>query len=421
MNPKNQKIVKLKAENIKRINAVELEVDIAGGLVVVAGNNGEGKSSLLDSIVWALGGKGEIQDEPIQFGRDSARTVVELNDIIVTRSYHRQDDGRITSNLLVKGRDGLKLDSPQQVLDRLVGSLTFDPLAFTLMKPGEQYDTLTKLVGLDLDTLDKEYKATEDARRESNRSIKELTTRRDGIPAPGPLPEVEVSVDELKAELTRRQNANKSAIKGQGARVQADQLVAKRRQELAHVEHLLTLAIEAQKSTLEEFPEKAEMDEAEVVEQIAKAASLAGDRANAKMIDNLNEEITTAATASSGFSETMERIKATKAQMVEGAAFPIDGLEVAEGVVRYNGAPLHQSSSAEQLKVSVAMGLASNPNLRVMLIRDGSLLDERSLLEVKEMIEEAGAQLWIEVVGEREGATVIIEDGSIKEEVTHGV
>ena len=48
-------INKLEIENVKRIKAVKIEPS-ATGLTVIGGNNNQGKTSVLDSIAWALGG-----------------------------------------------------------------------------------------------------------------------------------------------------------------------------------------------------------------------------------------------------------------------------------------------------------------------------------------------------------------------------
>ena len=49
------KINKLEIENVKRVKAVKLE-PTANGLTIIEGRNGQGKTSILDSIAWALGG-----------------------------------------------------------------------------------------------------------------------------------------------------------------------------------------------------------------------------------------------------------------------------------------------------------------------------------------------------------------------------
>jgi DNA repair exonuclease SbcCD ATPase subunit len=96
------------------------------------------------------------------------------------------------------------------------------------------------------------------------------------------------------------------------------------------------------------------------------------------------------------------------------ANFPIADLGFVDDGVTYRGLPLQQASSAEQLRVGLAIAIAANPKLRVMLIRDASLLDDDSMQIVKDMAAEHGSQVWMEVVSQDAGkCTVIIEDGSI--------
>ena len=94
---------------------------------------------------------------------------------------------------------------------------------------------------------------------------------------------------------------------------------------------------------------------------------------------------------------------------------PVPGLELGDDYVMFNKVPLEQSSTAEQLRVSVAIGLSLNPKLRVLLIRNGNMLDEDSMALVAKQAEEANAQLWCEyVTADAEGCSVFIEDGEVK-------
>ena len=49
------KINKLEIENVKRVKAVKIEPS-ENGLTIIGGRNNQGKTSVLDSIAWALGG-----------------------------------------------------------------------------------------------------------------------------------------------------------------------------------------------------------------------------------------------------------------------------------------------------------------------------------------------------------------------------
>src|SRR5712672_643307 len=86
---KFMKILGLKIENHKRIGLVEMTLTNKG-LIIIAGKNGQGKSSLLDGIEDALkGGAGDSR--PVRKGEEKSRNTLELGDkppaeFIVTRT-----------------------------------------------------------------------------------------------------------------------------------------------------------------------------------------------------------------------------------------------------------------------------------------------------------------------------------------------
>jgi hypothetical protein len=104
---------------------------------------------------------------------------------------------------------------------------------------------------------------------------------------------------------------------------------------------------------------------------------------------------------------TLDMIDAKKQKMLDDAEFPIDGLAVDDHQVLFNDIPLEQASTAEQLRVSVAIGLALNPSLKVLLVKGGNDLDSASLKLIAEQAAEADAQIWMERVSEsKEGVGV---------------
>lgn len=417
------KIIQLKSENVKRLKAIEINPDES--LVVIKGSNGQGKSSVLDSIEMALGGKRSIPSKPVRDGEEQATIAIDLGQLKVERTI--KPDG--SSTLKVTGQENARLASPQAVLDVLVGSLSFDPLAFSRMKPTEQAETLRKIAGLDFAELDAERARVYAERTEINRDVKRAQHALESVPADPEAPAAEVSVSDLAADLGAAQAASDAATRhdravdtlwrdaaNMGARIDAlNAEIARAKTAITELEQQRSSAIaDASKREQEAQTIRGSMpDVAAIRERIANAESLNRRVRDQERRRALADEAKELADASEAKTSRIDEIDAEKARLVREAKMPLSGLGFDEHGVLLEGVPFSQASSAEQLRASAAIGLALNPRLRVMLIRDGSLLDEKSLRMLGEFAEQHGAQIWVERVGDHDACGVLIEDGEV--------
>lgn len=424
-------IIKFEAQNVKRLRAVRI---IPGkGPVVIGGNNAQGKTSILDAIEMTLGGKDSICERPIRDGQNSAHVVIETDEYTITRKFSAAGGTTLT----VCNKDGIAQKSPQGILDSLTAKISFDPLEFTRMKPAEQAAQLRALVNLDVSGLEAEEKKAYDARTEVNRDAEKLKHALSLTPESNEAPDAEVSLKDLTSEYqiaVQKNSANQSA-----------------RNSLAEIEQRISRHSEAEElelQTIKSLEEKLEaakgrLKEAQKKTSDAKAELEKGREAIAKLIDidisDIQSRISNAESQNAAFRRKQERLKlqnqlaekssealtltskiedlkAQKQKKLDEVKFPVEGLSLDAGEVQFNKIPLKQASAAEQLRVSIAIACAMNPKLKVMLIRDGSLLDENSMKLLVEEADKAGAQIWIEVVGNRSDCSVVIEDGEIQSE-----
>ena len=116
---------------------------------------------------------------------------------------------------------------------------------------------------------------------------------------------------------------------------------------------------------------------------------------------------------SAGLSVKIEQCDKEKAKMIAKAKLPVEGVGFGDGFVTFNGVPLDQASSAEQLRVSISVAMSMNPKLRVIRIQDGSLLDSDSMKMIEDMAVDKGFQFWVEQVDETGKVGVVIEDGHV--------
>lgn len=442
------KIVRLAAENFKRIKAVLIEPD--GSAVIIGGKNMAGKSSALDAIKAAIGGKKHCPEEPIRRGAKKAEIILDTETLTVRRTFTKKG-----SQIEVTAKEGSDYDgkAPQTMLDDLIGGLSFDPLEFSRMKPPEQAEIVRKLAGLDFADVDAKRDELYVSRTELGRDLKRETGILASLPEIKDPPSAEVSIADAVRELDRRRRVNEAnehrreAL--QAKRAGAEML--KTTIEETRTDHIQTLSrrrddlddvIRQVQAELEQITKnadgkiarlnaEAETGSAELAELGPMVAKLVDeDMAEAQAVIDGAEEINTKYRQATKREEAAARVRQTnagykklsteidnlderKSQAIRAAKYPIADLQVTDEGVELNGLPFEQASSAEQLRCSVAMGLALNPKLKVLLIKDGSLLDEENLATVAKMAADAEAQVWIERVGAGAECTVVIEDGAV--------
>lgn len=404
----SHRIIQLEAENTKRLRAVQITPQ--GHLINIGGRNGQGKTSVLDAIEMALGGGRSIPEKPIRDGEQTARVVLKTEDLIITRTF---SEGK--SRLVVTNRDGARFTNGQQVLDALMGKLSFDPLAFTRLEPKKQAEALRDLIGLDTSELDRRRELVFNTRTDINRDVKRFQAARDRSKHHDGVGESEQSATEILASI---ESANESNERIRGLHNE----IASRTKSIQLIDDeigRLTKRREEEEAAREAAREACSGRSFINTEQFKDALSQIEDH-NRKVRENIDhatitEQLDDATRRSDELTEEIECIDAEKAQVIREAKFPIEGLGIDDsGTVLYNDIPLAQASGAEQIRVSVAIGLAMNPTLRVLLVREGSLLDSDSLAIIEQMAAERDAQVFCERVGEGDECQVIIEDGMVK-------
>jgi len=414
---KPQTIIRLEAENVKGIRAIEITPD-GGPVVVVGGENEAGKSSVLDSIAYALAGKGALPSRPIRDGEEKAHVILETEEIVVTRRFTEKG-----TSLVVTGKDGAKFTSPQTMLDKLTGALSFDPLDFARQKASVQMATLKNLVGLDFADLDEQRGSIYAQRTVTNGNARSFKAQLEATLFNEGVPDKEVSLSELIAERDRCQAHNAIIGKLERTIKQEEDEVARQKirmgllkAELQTATSKVDAAVARRRQAVGSVDVMGKLMDTDAI--TAKIESAEGT--NRKVRENgqyraLGAQYVATGKEADDMTGQIQDIDDKKATMLAEADFPVEGLGLGENGVEIKGVPLDQCSGAQRLKLSVAMGLAMNPTLRVLLIRDGSFLGDNNLATISEMASEAGAQIWIERVGEDDNVTVIIEDGCVKQ------
>lgn len=412
------KIIALEAENLKRLTAIRIEPD--GNLVQITGKNGQGKTSVLDAIWWALDGTTHVQSKPIRQGEEQAVIKLDLGELKVTRKFRAKEDGTYTTSIIVENGEGARFPSPQKMLDELLGELTFDPLAFTRMKDQDQVHALRSLVpDFDFAKAEQEIKEAFDERAICNRTARDSKTVAEEISRD--LPE---EIPEFIEDSTALHDAYAKAVE-ESAECEARHAKKDRiSNRIIQIEEERRKLMDEWTNLTAELEAVGDIPDLEAIQdKIAKArASVQSVEVNnriaekAKTRDFKFDESKKAEAKSIDLTRKIDSIKAQAKEAIASADMPIKGLSISNGAVHLDNVPFEQASDAQQLQASIGIAMALNPTLKVIRVRDGSLLDQDAMQILAKMADDKDYQIWIERVDGSGKVGFVLEDGHLKQE-----
>jgi len=417
--PKHYRLVELRTENFQKLKAVAIRFDET--VLKVSGRNDQGKSSLLSAVAAAIGGPKAFPEKPVRVGEESGEIFLDFGELKLTRKFWNKEGGGIGQSLRLEFSDGKRPKEPQTVLDALRGSkIADDPIAFSKLKPKERYDLLKQLVP-DFDFEDQAARRLELSvdRTIVGRERDRARGAADSIVVPAGARSAIVDVTELAAELRaagdhnalvdkRAEGRSHAAEEIETLRDEADRLVAQAKAKNAQAD-----ALELKLNGAEELAAK--IDTKAIEDQIANAETAnAGARSLASKLSK-EAEAKALETKYDGLTASIKALDEAKQTAIEQAKLPVPELTFgSDNDILLDGLPFDQASTARKIRVSTALLMALKPDLRVLLVREGSLLDDDARAALEADAKANDFVVLLETVGTANGdGGITIEDGEV--------
>ena len=416
------KINKLEIENVKRVKAVKIEPS-ANGLTVIGGPNRQGKTSILDSIAWALGGD---RYKPSQAHREGSMTPPNIH-IVMNNGLIVERKGK-NSTLKVIDPNGQK--AGQQLLNGFVEELAIDLPKFMESSNKEKANTLLQIIGVgpQLVQLEREEEEIYNQRR----AIGQIADQKEKFAKEQPFypdaPKELVSVADLiqqQQEILARNGEN------QRKREQIQQIeyqvqqgknnsdrVTQQINELQGQLQTLTGLQEATLKDLETARKSAEnlQDEstAELEQNLQNIETI-----NIKVRTNLDkdkaeEDAKLQRQEYQKLTSKLEDVRTKKTDLLKNANLPLPELSVENGELIYKGQQWDNMSGAEQLRVSTAIVRKIKPDCGFILIDKLEQMDLATLNEFGKWLEQEGLQAIATRVSTGDECSIVIEDGYVQ-------
>lgn len=409
------KINKLEIENVKRVKAVKME-PTANGLTIIGGNNGQGKTSVLDSIAWALGGN---KFKPSQAQREGSAIPPNLH-IVMSNGLIVERKGK-NSDLKVIDPDGNK--AGQNLLDSFIDELALNLPKFMQQSSREKASTLLQIIGVgeQLVLLEKEEQDTYNRRHAIGQIAdqkEKFAKEQEYYPeAPKDLVSASDLIKEQQEILARNgenQRKRENLANIQRQHEEATKNVERLKLELSEAETKLANAIQDLVTANKSVENLVDESTAELEKSITEI-----DEINRKVRANLDKD--KAEEDARGYraeyeelTEALTDVRKRKAALLDNADLPLAGLSVEDGELIYNGFKWDNMSGSDQLKVATAIVRKLNSNCGFVLLDKLEQMDQESLKEFGDWLEAEGLQAIATRVSTGEECSIIIEDGYVK-------
>ena len=401
------KISKLEFENIKRIKAVKVE-PTAKGLTVIGGNNNQGKTSVLDSIAWALGGD---RYRPSKATREGSIIPPHLH-IVMSNGLVVERKGK-NSDLKVIDPNGQK--GGQQLLNEFIEQLALDLPKFMQSSNKEKADTLLQIIGVGdkLYELEKEEQEVYNRRHafgqiadQKEKFAKEMNYYPDApkeLVSPSELIRQQQEILARNGENQRkRDNLKNLEIRAAQVQEQIDELL----QTQMKINDDLSIAKMSAIDLEDKSTEALEKNIADIETINLKVqTNLSKEKAEDDALEYKNQYVQ--------LTTQLENIRKNKSDLLNKADLPLPGLTVENGELLYNGFKWDNLSGSDQLKISTAIVRKLNPNCGFVLLDKLEQMDINTLNEFGEWLESEDLQAIATRVSTGGECSIVIEDGYV--------
>ena len=401
----SMKINRLEIENVKRIKAVKLE-PAENGLTIIGGNNNQGKTSVLDSIAWALGGD---RYRPSQATREGSVIPPYLH-IVMNNGLVVERKGK-NSDLKVTDPSGKK--AGQQLLNEFVNQLALDLPKFMEANGKEKAQILLQIIGVGdrLTQLEQEEKQlynerlaigriTDQKKKFANEQTYYPDAPREIISAADLIRKQQEILARNGENQRKRENLHRLEQEYQQVTEEMAQLLKRQ----TALEEDLSTARKSAQDLMDESTEELEKSITQIDEinrrvraNLDKEKAEEDARDYAEQYDRLTGEI--------------NRVREAQTELLNQAELPLPGLSVQDGELVYQGQKWDNMSGSDRLKVATAVVRRLNPQCGFVLLDKLEQMDVRTLKEFGAWLEKEGLQAIATRVSTGGECSILISDG----------
>lgn len=410
------KINSLELENVKKIKAVRL-TPTQNGLTVIGGRNGQGKTSVLDAIAWALGGD---RFRPSAAKREDSVLPPRLH-LVLSNGVVVDRKGK-NSALTVTDPTGKR--SGQQLLNDLISVLALDLPRFLHATDREKTDTLLQIIGMkeQVDQLEQVETNLYNRRHSIGQIADQKKKYARELPFYTDAPDEPVSPSELIAQQqailaqngeNQRKRLHAAALKGQVEQLQAKvDTLTKQLADANAALFAVTRDYETAQKSAQELVDQSTAQLEENLRQIEEINAMVRTNQDKRRAEQEAKEYEDEYLQ---LTQQLTDTRRKKSDLLAHAPLPLPGLSAEQGALTYQGQKWDCLSGSDQLKVATAIVRRLNPDCGFVLLDKLEQMDLDTLTQFGAWLEQEGLQVIATRVSTGDECTVILEDGEVKD------
>jgi predicted ATP-dependent endonuclease of OLD family len=395
----NMKVIEVNVKNFKSIS--DFDMMLKGKSVFLVGENGTGKTSLIQAIWNALSAKGKVT-KPLKDGEQKGNVIVVIGNDSQQYTIEKRFVGD-NEYLEVTSPDGFTT-TKKTALESLVGNIDFDIFEFIDLGksvPGKRQQVEIVKAMLDPKELEKieehqgKIKEANEKKNYFSRRVKEL---KPVIEEGETVGEIErVDVEALRDKLDMAENNDR-------LKTESEQRLEWINNQISDLEDKLAQLKQQKGSVEDKIKSLPDMDLAKAREEYEKGLEQNKLYEQSIKLQTLIQESNKAKEQAHSFAILEDELKTGLKDLVAKSKIPIKGLTFEEDCLMYNGLPFDDTalSTSELIQVGIELAIAQNPNVKILKIARGESIGKKRMAEIRKLAEGAGFQLFVERVNDKE-------------------
>jgi energy-coupling factor transporter ATP-binding protein EcfA2 len=428
--------MKLQRVEIENLGGLEcIAFDTVGSLVEVTGQNGSGKTSLLNSLRAVVEGGHDPSLIRLGAKKGVVRLLLDDNTTIVRTITEKASRTEITTS------DGQIVPAPQSFIAELCGSFSFDPTSLISATPKERTAYLLSAMPIkfmpdeiaatgaerpdqacappvDLDGLAAIRDGVFGTRKTLNKSVRDsegtIASLRQGMPAEdgadwaAKWKELEAEATDVEVQIrdAEKQAVNEYLAAANELRQARDGAIADLQKQIAELEKAIKVAGQLCESRIAEVRNEQD-SKLKVIAERAKPArdTLATEKAQAwersqaqgkalgarQTIEAMAVKVRADSVEAERLTRVLDALDALRRRKLD--ELPIPGVELKDGEVYVGGVPFEQLNTAQQFALSIRLAKLKLGRLPLIILDHCEAFSSETWELFRESAKESGLQI----------------------------